>query len=172
MSEPKIILGEEPAASRRSLPPAPDLGWYLLGAVGIAFTLVGLVDLALVWYPADFGNAEFEFGSVTSVLNNMPIVALGLTMWIGSAAARGRKWNLRIASTVLILVVLVIILAGLLYLTVIPMALQSKVEPLVMTGIKKSIFKSLVQAVVYPLVLAYVAVKAWRHTVAPQSVAP
>ncbi len=172
MNEPKIILGEEPAAARRSLPPTPDLGWFLLGAVGIAFTIVGLTDLALVWYPPDFGNAEFEFGSITSVLNNMPIVALGLTMWIGSAAARGRKWSLRIASAVLLLVVLAIILMALLYLTVIPMALQSQVEPLVMTGIKKSIFKTLVQALVYPLVFAYVALKAWRHSVAPRSSAP
>jgi len=168
MTAPKIILGEEEKPRRKPMPQAPDFGWFLLGAVGIAFSVVGLLDLALVWYPPDFGNPEFEFGSVTSAFNNMPIVALGLTMWVGSAAARGQRVSVRIAGTLIMLVALLIVVGGVLYLTDVPLALQSNVEPLVMTGIKKSILKTLVQAVVYPLVLSYVAVRSWRHTFAPQ----
>lgn len=172
MTEPKIILGEDQKPFKRPLPLAPDLGWHLLGVVGIAFSVVGLLDLALVWYPPDFGNPEFEFGSVTAVMNNLPIVALGLTMWIGSAAARGKKGSVRLVAAVMMLVA-VIILAGLvLFLTDVPLALQSDVKPLVLTGIKKSILKTLVQSLVYPLVLTFVAVRAWRHTFAPRSDVP
>jgi hypothetical protein len=144
----------------------------LFGVVGWAFAVVGLVDLALVWYPPDFGNAEFEFGSVTAALNNLPIVVLGLTMWLASGAARGRKWVVRLASTVILLLAVAVVVGAVLYLTDVPLALQSKVEPLVMTGIKKSIAKTLLQAVMYPLVLTYVAVRAWRHTFAPHSEVP
>ena len=102
----------------------------------------------------------------------MPIVVLGLTMWLGSGAARGKKWIVRLASTTIMLLAVAVIVGAVLYLTDVPLALQSKVEPLVMTGIKKSIAKTLVQAIVYPLVLTYVAVRAWRHTFAPQHEVP
>lgn len=169
MTAPKIILGEDDKPFKRPLPLAPDLGWFLLGVVGAGFAVIGVVDLFLVWYPPDFGNAEFEFGSVTACLNNMPIVALGLTMWLGSGAARGKKWVVRLGATAIFLLATLIVVGAVLFLTDIPLALQSKVEPLVMTGIKKSILKTLVQAAIYPVVLMYVAVRAWRHTLAPQS---
>jgi hypothetical protein len=172
MTPPKIILAEEKKSRARPLPQAPDVGWYLLGAVGVGFAVVGSADLALVWYPPNFGNAEFEFGSVTSALNNLPIVVLGLTMWLGSGAARGQRWVVRLASLLLLLLTVAIAMGTVLYLTDVPLALRAEVEPLVLIGIKKSIAKTLVQAAVYCLVLTYVAVRGLRHTFAPQTEVP
>jgi hypothetical protein len=45
-------------------------------------------------------------------------------------------------------------------------------EPIIMTGLKKGISKTLIQSAAYPVVLFYVAVKAWRHSLASTTEAP
>jgi hypothetical protein len=58
---------------------------------------------------------------------------------------------------------LVILLAAVLYATLVPMAIQSMTDPVILLGLKKAIAKTTVQAVVYPVVFVWIAVKAWRH---------
>lgn len=172
MNAPKILVREDEEAKKRRLVPTPDLGWYLLGAVGLVFSIVGGLDVALVWYPSNFGNPEFEFGSVAASFNNLPLVSLGLTMWMTSGVARGQKWVVRTAATALIVLAVLIVIGAVLFLTNVPMALKAKLEPIIMTGLKKGISKTLIQSAAYPVVLFYVAVKAWRHSLASTTEAP
>jgi hypothetical protein len=172
MNAPKILVREDEEAKKRRLIPTPDLGWYLLGAVGLVFAIVGGIDIALVWYPSNLGNPEFEFGSVAASFNNLPLVSLGLTMWMAGGVARGQKWVVRAAATALIVLALLIVIGAVLFLTNVPMALKAKMEPIIMTGLKKGISKTLIQSAAYPVVLFYVAVKAWRHSLASTTEAP
>src|SRR5687767_11526069 len=52
--------------------------WPLLGLIGLAFTVIGAVDIALAWYPSALGSAEWEFGTIGATLNGLPLPALGL----------------------------------------------------------------------------------------------
>ena len=78
MSDPKLVMPEKSSSkARRALPPDPVRTWALLGWVGVAFIVVGGVDFALTWYPMNFGNREWEFGTVTASFNGLPILLLG-----------------------------------------------------------------------------------------------
>ena len=40
--------------------------WPVLDWLGLAFLLMGLVDLALAWFPLGLGNPEWEFGTISA----------------------------------------------------------------------------------------------------------
>ena len=64
--------------------PAPTGAWQLLATVAWAFLIVGGLDVGLVWYPAAFGNAGWEFGSVTAMLNGFPLPVMGSALLLAS----------------------------------------------------------------------------------------
>jgi hypothetical protein len=78
----------------------------------------------------------------------------------------------RVGATTLIILALLIVVAAVLFLTNVPMAMKAQVEPILKVGIKKAISKTLIQSAAYPVVLLYVAVKAWRHSLASTTEAP
>lgn len=165
MESPRILVREEEAGARKSyLPPAPDFGWSLLGLAGITFFVVGMLDLGLTGYPYQFGNPDWEFGTVGSVLNGIPVPMLGLALLIGSAAARGWQLGLRLWAAVALIAALLILAGTLLYALNLPLAFKTVEEPLLRTGLKKSVLKTLVQALIYPTVFLILAYRAWRHS--------
>jgi hypothetical protein len=165
MSTPKVLVQQE-AAPRARLDAAPDFGWTLFGWLGVVFTAVGGVDLLLTWYPLHFGNAEWEFGTVSATLDGLPVLSMGLVMLAGTGAARGQRWLLRLMSVVLVVVALVIIGAALLYVTNVPIALKAVTEPAIRTGLKKAIAKASAQSLLYPVAYLWIGWQAWRHAAA------
>ena len=166
MTGPQVLVRESEEERRKALTPSPDMGWFLLGAVGLVFFGVGLFDVVLAWYPLNFGNPEYEFATYSQVMNFLPLPVLGLAMFLAGGVARGIKWVPRFVAVVLVLMVVGILAGAVLYATNVPLALKAIKEPVILTGLKKQIFKTAFQSVVYPLLLVYVSVKAWRHATA------
>jgi hypothetical protein len=162
MSAPKILVQEE--RGRPHLSTAPDFGWSLLGLLGVVFFAVGGVDLVLTWYPPNFGNAEWEFGTVSASLDGLPVLTLGLGLLLGAGAARGQRWLMRSVAVVFVLLALLILVWALMYATNIPIALQAVTQPAVRTGLKKAMAKTACQSVLYPAAFALLAIRAWRHS--------
>src|SRR5207245_6313338 len=76
-TEPKVLIEPSRKGSARSpLAPAPDFGWLLLGWIGLAFALIGGGDVLLTWVPMHFGSPEWEFGTITSSLDGMPVLTM------------------------------------------------------------------------------------------------
>lgn len=144
--------------------PAPDVGWTLLGWAGAVLAIIGAVDLALVWYPMNWGNPAWEFGTVSASLDVMPVLTLGLGLLLGAGVARGRRGWIRTVAVVMIISGVTILLAGALYATTIPIALDSVSDPLVRLGVKKAILKALIQMLLYPAAFFWLAGKSWRHS--------
>ncbi len=134
---PRILLRPTKKHGPRPLEQSPDFGWYLLGWVGLVFALVGGFDLLLTWYPLNFGNPNWEFGTVSATLDGLPVTTLGLALLLGAAVARGKRWLVRTMSVVFVALALVIVLAAMLYATDVPIALQSMTDPLIALGLKK-----------------------------------
>jgi len=132
--------------------------WYLLGWTALAFLLVGGVDFALTWYPPDFGNREWEFGTVTASLNGMPILLLGISLLLGASLRTGRRWWAVLALVASLVMLLWVVVGAVLWATNIPLALRSVPDQLAL-GIKKSLVKTVVQSLVYPLILAFLMVR-------------
>ena len=164
-SEPRVLI--EPArkgSARSPLAPAPDFGWLLLGWMGLAFALIGGWDVLLTWVPMHFGNPEWEFGTITSSLDGLPVLTMGLVLVLGAGAARGTRWLVRTMAVLLVALAVAILVAAALYATSVPIALKSVMDPVVKTGLKKAIAKTTTQAVVYPVAFAWIALQAWRRS--------
>jgi peptidoglycan/LPS O-acetylase OafA/YrhL len=172
MSLPKLapLIRPVPTVRVRSIGSGtsrPDAAWAIVGEIGAALALVGGVDLALSWYPLAFGNPEWEFGTVTTTLDGMPALAIGLGMALGSVVFLGkRRLGRGIAATFALLGIALLAMA-VLYVTTLPIAWRSVNDAMLQQGLLKAITKTLVQALVYPAVFLGIAVQGWRSTSAP-----
>lgn len=157
------ILVKSDDKNRAGLDPSPDTGWYLLGGIGLVFAVVAAADLVLAWYPLKFGDAEWEFGTVTTVFGGLPLMTMGLGLSFGAAVARGNTLRLKALAIVLGLIGVLLLGALVLYLTTVPTALATKMDPLIKTGLNKAILKTSLEGVLYPLCYLWVATLGWKH---------
>jgi hypothetical protein len=132
--------------------------------VGLALVVVTATDFTLALVPLNVGDPEWEFGTVTAILNGMPAMAMGLAMLVASAAARGNRWQMRTLAVVLF-VVSALMLAGVtLYALTVPIALRMTTHPVAEFGLKKAILRTVVQAVIYPLTFTAMGIAAIRYS--------
>lgn len=155
------------SGSRRSAP-SPSVGWELMGWVGLAFFVIGALDLAMGWIPLRFGNPEWEFGTVSRTFDNLPITVLGLTMLLASAAARGTNWALRAAGLLAVLLAAFLLVGLVVYALDVPVAFRAVGEAPARAGLKRAVLKALVQGMLYPVVLATIGLKGIRQTLPPR----
>ena len=163
MTAPRILVREDSKTRQKGAEPAPELGWYLLGGLGLVFMIASGVDILLAWYPPNFGLAEWKFGTVAATLNGFPLLALGIILLTASAMARGRVRLIRVMLVILVIAVVALIGCAALYLPEVSTALASVPEPAVKMGLKRSITKTIAQLILYPVVLSWIAVLALRR---------
>ena len=160
MTEPRVVVGK---SDHRGASP-PEAVWRLLGGLGLLFVIVGGADLALTWLPLGFGNPEWEFGTVTAMMDGLPVPTLGLVAVAGAARLAGARWLARVVSVVLAVLALWIVGAAILYVTTVPLALRAVTDPVIRAGLDKAVTKTAVQCVAYPIGLVWLAVAAWRRS--------
>ena len=157
------ILIKSDQKNRNPLDPSPDTGWYLLGGIGMVFALVSLADLVLAWYPTAFGDAEWEFGTITAVLDGLPLLTIGAGLALGAMVARGRLAGVKILSILFGLLGLVLVLLTIRYAGHISQALGAVTEPAIKLGLRKAITKTLTQGTLYSLGYLWIATLGWKH---------
>lgn len=163
MTAPRILVREETKTRQKGAEPAPELGWYLLGGLGLVFALVGGLDILLAWYPPDFGSAEWKFGTVTATLNSFPLLSLGLILLTVAGLARGRPGIVRTMLVVLALVVVLIIGCAALYLPQIGNAMALVTDPTVKMGLRRAITKTSVQLILYTILFGWIGLLALKR---------
>ena len=157
LTSPRIVSAS--GETRKPSRPIDSLrGWSVLGWTALAFLVVGGFDFALTWYPPDFGNREWEFGTVTASLNGIPILLLGIALLLAASIPLRRRWWTLLAALSALVMLVWIAVSAVLWATNVPLALQS-VPPELATGIKRAMAKTVVQSIAYPLVLAFLLVR-------------
>ena len=137
--------------------------WRALAWLGAVFTLLGFADIGLGWYPAAFGNSEWEFGTISGSLNALTIPVMGLYLMLASAIARGERASGRVLAILLTTIALGLLVLGFIYITVIPVALKAVANnELVAMGMKKAVVKAVLLGIAYVGLVIYAAVRAWR----------
>lgn len=168
MAAPQMQMSTASESSIRILPrrsvPSPAVGWELMGWVGLAFFLIGALDLAMGWVPFRLGNPEWEFGTVSRTFDNLPITALGLTLLLASAAARGIDWAIRATGLLALLLALFLFASLLVYALDVPVAFRAVGDSDARSGLKRAVTKGLAQGMLYPIVLAAIGIKGIRLT--------
>jgi hypothetical protein len=139
------------------------VAWSILGVLGAAFVLMGLTDIVLGIYPPSIGNPEWEFGVVSSILNGFAIPTMGGYLLLASLVARGKLTAARVVSILAIIVAFLLAVMGLLYLTVVPMALKSvAANPVLALGMKKAMVKGVLFLLAYVVLFLYAGLRGLR----------
>jgi hypothetical protein len=155
MTASRILAGrdtEGPASTWGDL----DWAWSVLYGIGWLFLILGATDIGLLWVPFRFGVPEYEFASVGSMLDALPLPTMGLVFLLAGAGARRKAGAVRLVIVVSLLAALVVVAAAALYALTVPLALKAVTGPGLKLGIEKAIAKVAVQAVAYPI--AYVGI--------------
>lgn len=165
MAQKQILFGAGPKEPEPVLEPGE--GWNqvqlysLVGWMGWTLVLLWGTDFGLTWFPIRLGDRQWEFGTVSASFNGMPSLFVGVPMiLVGAAGLKRRIWAAMVAA--LLLIVTVVVLYGLaIYWTSVPLALNALEGPALL-GLKKAIGKTLVQSMVYPVVLVFLMYHAIR----------
>lgn len=151
------------AAPTRTSGTAAD-AFRLLAAVGAGFFVMGLADIAFGWYPTAFGDAQWEFGTISGTLNALAIPVLGLFLLMASGMASGNRGLVKAAAGLMTLLLLAVLAMGVLYLTVFPIALRAAAPSAALSlAMKKGIAKALLLGSVNAVLLGVGSVRGWKY---------
>jgi hypothetical protein len=162
VNDPMIVASARERGRRGPAEASDSKGWAVLGWIGLAFIVVGGADFSLVWFPPEFGVREWEFAVVTQSFNGLPILLLGVGLLVAASEQLGRRWWASVGYGVSGVLLLWILAGTALWGSNVALAL-STVPVEVRIGVQKAVAKTLVQAVVYSVVLVYVLGRAWRR---------
>lgn len=161
MNDPMIVASARERGRRGPAEGSDNQVWAVLGWIGLAFIAVGGADFGLVWFPLDVGTREWEFAVVTQSFNGLPILLLGVGLLVAASDQVGRRWWASVGYGVSGVLLLWILAGTALWGSNVTLALSTVPEE-VRIGVQKAVAKTLVQAVVYSVVLTYVLGRAWR----------
>lgn len=136
--------------------------WGVAQALALGLILVGGADLALLWYPAQFGSPEFEFATIGRFASGMPVVTMGIGLLALVGVAGERRFAAWASFLLAALFAAVLTVLLIVFITDIPIALRVNAEPAIRTGIKKVIVKALFELGVYWVLTGYIAMRMFR----------
>ena len=162
----RVLTGQKQGqtrSARPSLPASVERAWQAVGWFGLALMLAGLADVVMVWFPSAFGNPTWEFGSVDVSFSSLPLLTMGLAALTASAFARQITWRLWLLGVVLIVLGLTLISMYVVFYGLnIPLALRAT-APELKVGILKSIAKTTILTVLFPIAYVAVGIAALRN---------
>lgn len=132
--------------------------WVVLQVLGVALAIVGLTDVALLWFPARWASVDWEFGTVSAAIDGLPLATIGLGLVSTGAVARGKRGALAVLALVLGLMVLAVIALLLVFALDVPVVLRA-VDPQLRMTVRKAMLKTGSMAVVY--VALYLTLGVW-----------
>ncbi len=132
--------------------------------VGFGFLIMSLLDVALGWYPIDFGSPSWEFGTIGATVAALSIPTLALFLIMASAIALEKPKLVKAVGIGMILMALVLVGLGVMWLTNVPLALKATAANQVVNfGVKKAIAKTLVLFTGYEILFVLGAFRALRR---------
>lgn len=160
MSDSKIVASAKQVRHGGSMQPDSRRSWLILGWIGLAFLVVGGTDFLLTWIPVDFGNQEWEFGTVTQSFNGLPILLLGVGLLTVAAKAVERRWWELLGLGASALLLAWVVAGAVLWSLNLSLALEMVPQELEI-GVRRAVAQTLVQCVTYTLALSYLTLKGW-----------
>jgi hypothetical protein len=163
---PSGIISVDAGRARRSrfrLRDGQGTAANLILAVGAALTIVGLVELALLWYPLRLGNVAWEFGTLSTTLDELPLTVLGValvTLGLIVHPRLGGTW-VRAAAVFWGVAALLFVALGALYgLSALEVVGRAPEESIGVLG--RAVVKNAAQIVAYFVASGFLAVICWR----------
>ena len=143
-------------------PRAGGFGWRTLWWFGLLFLIIGLADMALVWYPMRPGNPAWEFGAIDLSFSTLPVLTIGFASLLAATTALARIRLAYVLAIAGILMGLMCLGAYVIFLTDVPVALRGA-PPEVVVGIKKALARNTVFAGGFGATYLGAGIATWRH---------
>jgi peptidoglycan/LPS O-acetylase OafA/YrhL len=179
MPQQPVILGRKaPRPARRSrwsVASLADVAPMLLFA-GCLLAIVGWVDVALLYWPQQFGDPQWEFGIIATTYDTLAMALMGMLLVGVGLRARGSPPLLVKAFGVACVLVALFCLALLVIFTLdIPLAVNAmhgnlpgaqgaaaRPSPVVIAGIKRGIAKAVLYGLGYGTTFTAMGIMLWR----------
>jgi fumarate reductase subunit D len=156
-----ILTGDAVSEKRAPRDSEPAFLWTILWAGGMCLAVVGWTDVALLWYPLEFGNLEWEFGTVGAHVMGMPLGTLGILMVSIGAIGRGWQGLSRVAATACGMIALSLVGLAAIYALVVPMA-WAGTAPEVRLVLVRALIKTIVYLAAYFALYTWLALYVWK----------
>lgn len=137
--------------------------WAMLVALGVILSLVGLLDLGLLFFPPRWASLDWEFGTISATIEGLPLLTVGLGLMTVGSVARGRTGWMRLLSIAFILLALVIITLLVVFALDVPVAMRA-VQAAGRETLLKTIAKAGGMGFLYVIMYAALGVWTWRRT--------
>lgn len=159
------VLVRDAAASsggRGTARPEATTAWVVVAVVGIALAIIGWVDILLAWYPPQFGTVEWEFGTISTTIDSLPLATMGLSAFAVAAIARGSPRHARTAGMVCWLIAAGLLGALALYLLDVPVAWKG-VKEVLRPVLGKAILRTSLMTLSYTALYGWLGWFTWRR---------
>lgn len=159
----RILIDSSAGSSRpRTLQPDTGVAWRWIGWFALVLTVAGVADWVLAWIPLRLGSPEWEFGTVTASFGGLPLVTMGFAGLLGSAFARGKRWQIIATGWIVLFFALLIVGALLLFILDVPIALRVVQGP-ARLGILKATAKTVMLGVLFSTAYFIASIGALRY---------
>ena len=160
-----MLVSPQRESRGRPGPITPDVNqaWKWVGWFALVLTAAGVGDWVLAWYPLSFGTVEWEFGTVVASIANLPLITMGFAGLLGSAVARGVRWQIVTTAWVLIVWTVLLLASLTLFALDIPVALAAVQRGTARLGILKAIAKTLFLGGLFAVAYLVAAIGALRR---------
>lgn len=137
-------------------------GWKYLFLIGVGITIVGLIDVSLLFIPARFASLDWEFGTIAGLFDGMPLMTLGVGLMGAASVANGWIGTRRLVVVMALVIAVVIALLATIFALDVPAALKA-VEPAMRPAIKRASLKTGLMALTYFVLYLALGVWTWRR---------
>lgn len=158
---PRVVTARKEA--RPDQRPDPGGAWRVLAVVALVMGAIGAVDVTLLWIPAEFGSVEWEFGTISAMVDALPLMTLGVLGAGLAGVASGNRGLMRVMAVVAGLVALALVAAAVLYALGLPVAWRG-VEPSMRRVLLKAVAKTVGAGILYVALYSYWAGVLWRRS--------
>lgn len=135
--------------------------WQMFFVVGLGLALVGMVDAAMLLVPANPSSLDWEFGTIGSMIEGLPLITMGLGCMAASSTASGWAWTRRTLILMLVVLALVVAAGVVLFSLDVPPVLRAA-NPQLHLSIKKVAFKTAVMGLMHLSMYVILTVWIWR----------
>jgi hypothetical protein len=130
--------------------------------LGAALAIVGLTDVGLLWFPARWASVDWEFGTISGVVDGLPLATIGIGLVTAAAIAGLRRKLVLAMGVVEVVIAVLLILMLVVYVLDVPVALRA-VDVQLRPTLKKAILKTGSMAIVYVVLYLSLGTSAVRR---------
>lgn len=138
-------------------------GWSFLFLVGTGLMFVGLIDVALLFFPPQWDSLSWEFGTVSALFEGMPLLTMGFGLMTAASVANGWIWTRRLMLTMGLIFSVLIILMAVIFALDVPVVLQATADPAMKRAVKLSSLKTGLMAFTYFTLYLALGIWTWRR---------